>query len=59
MGHDFPEKWTNFLNRPVAPTSLRLVDATSRFRNFLGNPVPYHPVPLFTIKLVFRERFRK
>ena len=22
MGHDFPEKWTNFLNRPVASTSL-------------------------------------
>ena len=23
MGHDFPEKWTNFLNRPVASTSLK------------------------------------
>ena len=22
MGHDLPEKWTNFINRPVASTSL-------------------------------------
>ena len=31
MGHDFPEKWTNFLNRPVASTSLTDTPGISPF----------------------------
>ena len=30
MGHDFPEKWTNFLNRPVASTSLEVDSAKKK-----------------------------